>query len=362
MGKGAILYDSLRLPGGAERVALVLAKALPEATLCVGAADDASYWREYLEEDRLVSLNLSAEWAPWLAIRSLRAFSRQTQFLADLDWVVYSGSYAPVAVRNRQPGSNIYYCHTIPRFVYDLRDYYLSRLAFWQRPALHALIDYVRPRYESAIARMDKVIANSENVRERLRRYLGVDAQVVYPPVQIDRYQYEPPKGYYLSTARLESYKRVSLLIRAFLQMPDKKLVVASGGSQESYLMDLADGADNIHFAGWCGDARLRRLIQQSIATIYLPQDEDFGLSPVESMAAGKPVIGVAEGGLKETVVHERTGLLLRSNPGRVDVVEAVQAMNEARAYAMRDACMERARNFSGQQFVKAMKSVIGLH
>ncbi len=360
--RGAILYDTLRLPGGAERVALTLARAMPDSTLCVGGLDDASYWRDYVEPERVVSLGLKAEWAPWLALRSLNTFSRRTRFLQEVDWVIYSGSYAPVAVRNSAASRNVYYCHTIPRFVYDLRDYYLSRLSVWQKPALLALIDYVRPRYESAIAGMDRVIANSVNVQKRLKRYMNIQADVVYPPVTVDAYEFEPAEGYYLSTARLESYKRVSLLIRAFLRMPEKKLVVASGGSEERYLIDLAAGAPNIHFAGWCGDRRLRRLIQQSIATIYLPKDEDFGLSPVESMAAGKPVIGVSEGGLKETIVHEHTGFLLPVNPTQQDVIDAVVRMDEGTALSMRAACESRAEKFSGQEFIKAMKNAIGLH
>ena len=361
MSKGAILYDSMRLPGGAERVALTLARALEGSQLCVGGLDDASYWRDYLEPDRVTSLGIRAEWAPWLALSSMSAFSRKTEFLTEMDWVVFSGSYAPVAVKNRMKGRNIYYCHTIPRFVYDLRDYYLARLQPWQKPALLALIAYVRPRYEAAIAQMDTVIANSVNVQERLKRYLGIDSRVIYPPVQARDYQYEASQGYYISTARLESYKRVALLIRAFVKMPDKKLVVASGGSQERYLLNLAGGAPNIHFAGWCGNHRLRKLIQQSIATIYLPKDEDFGLSPVESMAAGKPVIGVAEGGLKETVIHEETGLLLPSEPTEQNVVDAVMRLDESFALSMRDGCTQRAKKFSGQQFIKAMKKVINL-
>ena len=115
--------------------------------------------------------------------------------------------------------------------------------------------------------------------------------------------------------------------------------------------MELADGAPNIHFAGWCGDSRLRRLIQQSIATVYLPKDEDFGLSPVESMAAGKPVIGVAEGGLNETILDGETGLLLPSNPTQQDVMDAVQRLNADTAASMRERCEQRAKNFSGQVF-----------
>ncbi len=240
-----------------------------------------------------------------------QAFARPTRFLDGYDWALFSGTNAPLAVHNHPSGKNYYYCHTLPRFVYDLKDYYLQRYPLVLRPALLALIAYVQPRYEQAIARIDTLIANSENVRNRLRHYLGRDAVVINPPCEVDYFHWQGQGDYFLSTARLEPFKRVDVLIEAFKRMPDQRLIVTSGGSQFPALRRQAADASNIIFTGWLDDDALLQLIGNAIATLYVAKDEDFRMSPVESMAAGKPVIGVAEGGLLETVLNGETGLLL---------------------------------------------------
>ena len=110
-------------------------------------------------------------------------------------------------------------------------------------------------------------------------------------------------------------------------------------------LQNLATGYSNISFTGWCEDEQWQQLMGESIATIYIPIEEDFGMSPVESMAAGKPVIGVAEGGLLETVVNGETGVLIEDVS--VDAVaEAVRFMSKDKASTMRAACENRAQLF----------------
>ncbi len=159
---------------------------------------------------------------------------------------------------------------------------------------------------------MHVIVANSENVQRRIKRYLGHDSIVVYPPIDTESFVWGEPQGYYLSTARLTPLKRVATIVEAFVRMPDRQLVVASGGEDEAALRRVAPrGHSNIRFTGWTDEAQLRSLISGAIATIYIPVDEDFGMSPVESMAAGKPVIGVAEGGLLETIVPGRDGGVL---------------------------------------------------
>jgi glycosyltransferase involved in cell wall biosynthesis len=212
-----------------------------------------------------------------------------------------------------------------------------------------------------ALARMSNVIANSENVRRRLAKYLRLDATVIYPPCDVDAYRWLGRGEFYLSTARLEPYKRVDLVVDAFRQMPNKSLVVVSGGSALPELKWRASGCGNIHFAGWVDEANLRRLMGNAIATLYLPRDEDFGLSPVESMAAGKPVIGVAEGGLIETVVHEETGILLSPEPKVEAIIAAVSKLDSERALGMRVACEQRARLFSRQRFLDQMQVLVGV-
>lgn len=358
-GKGIVLYDFLLVRGGAERLTMTLVRNWPGLDLGFGYRETACFSESELVGIRCFDLNAATLIPGWRSIKVMWAFLNRTRFLSEYDWVLYSGTNAPLAVHNHPHGKNILYCHTLPRFVYDLRDYYLARFPWYLRPALRALRFYVQHYYEPAVAKMDLVIANSENVRQRLLKYLGRDAVVVHPPCDTDKFCWQGQGDYYLSLARLECFKRVDLVIEAFRQMPEKRLIVASGGSEAEKLRRLAAGADNIEFVGWLADGALQDLVGNAIATIYIPKDEDFGMSPVESMAAGKPVIGVAEGGLLETVVDGETGVLLPAPPTVEGVREAVTEMTAENAGRMRSACEQRATRFSREVFLKKMKEIV---
>ena len=207
---------------------------------------------------------------------------------------------------------------------------------------------------------VDVTIANSNTVKKRFKDYLGCEARVVYPPVCIQKYKWISEGSYYLSTARLESYKRVDLIIRSFLSMPHKRLVITSGGSQLKSLRALACNAPNIEFTNWCTQQQLQKLVGNAIATIYLPINEDFGISPVESQAAGKPVIGVAEGGLLETVKHKVTGLLVDPKKlGIESLREAVEKMTRQYALSLKSNCESNSKLFSKEIFVTEMRSML---
>jgi glycosyltransferase involved in cell wall biosynthesis len=192
-----------------------------------------------------------------------------------------------------------------------------------------------------------------------VQRYLGREAAVLHPPVRTDAFRWLGDDGVFVSTARIAPLKRVEAIVRAFLKMPDQRLVVLSGGSDAQRLQRLAAGAPNIRFTGWVSDAERSTIIGRCRATLYVPVDEDFGISPVESMAAGKPVIGVREGGLRETVLHERTGLLLAPDFTHDDLCDAVRAMSAERARAMRAACELQADEFSEPRFRTRLLSLL---
>lgn len=354
-----LLYDFLQVAGGAERLMLELARGMPDRELIVS--------RRYPESNRL---DLSREvkvreiGSPFTRLagripEAVLAFRHRARFLARARSALYSGYYAPLAVRHQREGLRAYYCHTPPRFVYDMRDFYLGGYPAPLRRAASAAFALLRHEYEGAIRRMDLVISNSRNVQARLERYCGIASTVVHPPIDTSRFRYVGDDGYFVSLARLAPYKRVDLVVRAFREMPDQRLVVASGGPELSRLQALADGATNITFAGWQDDAGLAELVGRSRAAIYVPKDEDFGMSPVEAMAAGKPVIGVAEGGLLETIVPGVTGVLLEPAPGIEAVIRSVRSMNSSRASAMRQDCIERASAFSTPVFLDRMRALM---
>lgn len=353
-----LLYDHLEVYGGAERVLATLQQHWG-SDVCVGFYRRQSFG-DQIPQRRLIDLGADHHWQPLRLAKVLNGFSKQGEKVARQYPVrLYAGAYSVLAHRPQHEGRAIYYCHTPPRFLYDLRDHYAQTLPPWQRPLLAALRAWLQPRYEAAVKSMHTVLANSRNVQQRLKTFLNIDSQLVYPPVDTDRFKWISDGDYFLSTSRLEPLKRVDVLVEAFKTMPHQKLVVASGGREFERIKRLAADAPNIHFTGWITDEQLRRLIGECRATLYVPKDEDFGMSPVESMAAGKPVIGVAEGGLLETVQHGQTGLLLEQLSAQT-IGEAVETISASCRAQTRSACERRSRAFSRDRFLRAMDAVRG--
>ena len=357
--KPIVLHDYFAAAEGGGKLCLVLAQGL-NADLGYGfRKPDHPFFQDQPTTSFQHDLAAYSIFPLWQQLKLSLAFSKQTQFLKNYTHAIYSGFYAPLAVRNHTEGCNILYCHTPPRFIYDQQEFYMRSLPAGLRFALRAFIDYLQPRYEQSIAQMDAVITNSKNTQQRIHRYLNKESIVIYPPCDTAGFVWRGQGNYYLSTARLDPLKRVELIVKAFLQMPDKRLIVASGGDQFQYLRKLAGHASNIEFTGWIDNERLTALVGNAIATIYLPKDEDFGMSPVESMAAGKPVIGVSEGGLLETIIAEETGLLLDSVLTIDAICNAVNVLNPQRALVMRYACEARAKHFDTAIFLQKMREIM---
>lgn len=358
-----LLYDFMQVAGGAERVTLTLAEAFPEFRTVVSRCYPQA--APVLQASSAQVHELRGGWSAWLPriLESMWCFRVRARCLHDAETVIYSGFYAPLAVHHQQRGRRIYYCHTIPRFAYDLYDSTLEGFPLPLRPLYALFVRWFRRQYEAAIGRMDLILVNSENVRQRLLRYTGRDAEVVYPPVATQHFHALEDAGYYLSTARLVANKRVDVIVQAFMAMPERRLVVLSGGPEADRLQAMAAGAPHIVFTGWQSDEALRRWVGGARAVIYLPVDEDFGMSPVEAMAAGKPVIGVAEGGLLETVVSGETGVLIDSPPDSralVQAVTATEALCATQGTRLQAACMARAQGFTEARFIERMRQIIG--
>jgi glycosyltransferase involved in cell wall biosynthesis len=353
-----VLHDYMQVNGGAERLVSTIVRALPGFSLGVSGIYPGFSRSADLSKIDLKLLNRLPRYLPRIP-KALLTFGGRVQCIEDANTVIYSGVYAPLAVKSQLHGLRVYYCHTPPRFAFDKKKEYLEKIPMPARSLVNVVINAYRHAYKRAVGEMDVVLTNSDHVRRRLAEQLDVEAHVVYPPVDIKAFKWKSQGNYYLSLGRLEPNKRIDRVVKAFLKLPERKLIVASGGSQFKTLRTLASTAPNISFAGWSSDEELISLIANSIACIYIPRDEDFGMSTIESMAAGKPVIGVAEGGLLETVINGHTGVLLPPNPNTEQIVAAVLDMNTHVALSMRNSCERRAMNFTEKIFLEQIRSVI---
>jgi len=285
------------------------------------------------------------------------AFLYQTKFISEYKTVIFSGDCIS-AVRNASPDQQkIYYCHTPPRYLYDLKNQYLAKVPWLLKPVFLCISQVFRFMYERDIKKMDVVLTNSKNTRDRIKKYLWIDAHILYPPVDLDEFKYVWQEDYYLSCARLSGAKRVDMIVEAFTKMPDKKLKVIYGlnDPDREKIFALSQGHDNIECITLPWNVWFKEMVWNTIATLYIPVDEDFWMIPLESMAAGKPVIWVNEWWLKESIIHNETGILLEPDFSISDICDAVQYITLHQSSQMRDRCQQRAGEFGLEEFEKIL-------
>jgi len=354
-----ILHDYFEYPDGGGRLTLFLSKIL-NAPIGYGfKKHNHPFFADEYKNIKDFNLNSYAAFPVIKQLSLIKAFLLKTKFLQKYDIVFYSGAYAPLSIKNHSTGFNIYYCHTPPRFIYDQKKLFLLQQPFWLKPFMKFFLFFYKKYYASCISKMDVVLTNSINVQKRIKQYLGMESVVVYPPCDTSRFVWLGQKDYYLSTARLDSLKRIDIIVEAFLKMPDKKLVIISNGSLKKKILQLIGNAKHIIFMNQVSDSQLLDLIGYCIATIYIPINEDFGMSPIESMSAGKPVIGVAEGGLTESIIHNKTGFLLNPDFTVKDLISFVMEMDTAKALHMRNDCEIRAKRFDINTFKQNIHTII---
>lgn len=235
--------------------------------------------------------------------------------------LVFSSSHA--VAKGIRPGTAVHvcYCHTPMRYIWDAEDDY-------QMSALKKLVfGAVRSRLQrwdcEASKRVHHFIANSDFVRERIRRYYGRESDVVPPPIDTDFFNSskgQPREDFYLSTGALVPYKRFDVVVRAFNSL-GKRLVVAGDGPELKRLRGIA--ASNVNVRGWVSNEELRRLYRTARALVYTAR-EDFGIVAVEAQSCGCPVIAYGAGGLTE-VVREGVNGLFFAEQHEQDVIDAVK-------------------------------------
>lgn len=356
-----IFHDTFLYKWGGERLILMMGKAL-QADIASGFFSSGSFQlRKEGFQGEMISVSTEVFTKGIRHIKLKWAFLFRSQFLKQYKTIIFSGDSLS-AVRNcRKESKKIYYCHTPPRYIYDLHHLYRKKVPLFLRPLFILWCRIFRFLYERDISRMDLIVTNSKNTQERLQKFLWVEAQILYPPVDTSLFIPGESKGYFLSFARLADAKRVDRIVEAFQKLPSEKLIVIYGKNdpQKQKIFELAKGYPNIECITLQDNNLLYDYIAHARATIYIPIDEDFGMSPVESMAAGKPVIWVNEGGLKETILHEKTWVLIPESCKIEDIIQAVEYISEEKAQSMKEACMKQAQKFSLREFTESLKIII---
>jgi len=222
---------------------------------------------------------------------------------------------------------HVAYCHSPTRYLWDWSEQYLEE----EVPApLRAMVRSLLPGLREAdlrgAARVDRWIANSDVVRERIKRYYGKDSEVVHPPVDVDAFAPAEQRGdFWVIVSRLSAYKRVDVAVKAFNEV-GLRLIVVGEGRERGALEQVA--RDNVTFAGRVDDATVRQLLGAARGFIF-PAEDDFGIVCVEALASGAPVVALGRGGATEIVRDGIDGALV-AEPDPAQFAEAVRRIERA--------------------------------
>ncbi|MDZ7766680.1 MAG: glycosyltransferase family 4 protein [Melioribacteraceae bacterium] len=278
--------------------------------------------------------------------------------ISDYEIILSSSHSVSKGVLSNSKQLHICYCHTPMRYAWDLYHQYIHESGlssglkgYFAKYFLHKIRiwDFISSQ------RVDHFIANSNYIAKRIKKNYGREAEVIYPPVDVDKFQLSNKKGdYYLIVARFVPYKKVDIAIKAFKNLPDKKLVVVGSGPDEDKLRSLA--SSNVEFLGYQSDENLAELMRNAKAFIYTAE-EDFGITIVEAQAAGTPVIAYGVGGASETVLHGKTGLLFNEQTAN-SLVDAVKKFEQGLDFEPK-VIRDHAKQFSRVRFEKEIKDFI---
>jgi glycosyltransferase involved in cell wall biosynthesis len=346
----ALVHDWIVSIRGAEKVLESLSRIYPGADLFTLRydADGVRLSRELSERpvhtsfvDRLARLagGPSVALAGFRLLLPFFPLAIESFRLEEYDLVI-SSSHAVAKGAIAPPGAvHVSYVHTPMRYIWEASTSYAPRIPGGAvgRAAFGLLAHYLRLWDTAATARVDALVANSRYTRDRIRRCYGRDAAIIEPPVEIERFERIPDPApdvvagappMYLCVSALVPYKRVELAVRAFLGRRER-LVVVGEGADHDRLAGIAGAAPNIELRGRLDDAAVDALFAQCQAVIH-PALDDFGIVPVEALAAGRPVVAFAGGGATDSVRDGETGVLFAEATPRA-LGEAVTRLQRLR-------------------------------
>ncbi len=307
----ALVHDHLAQDGGAEKVAKAFTEIFPGSPVFTLVYDERNVEPDWKDKNIQTSFlqNLPFGVSKYQWYLNLMPAATEHHRLNDFKLILSSSSIFSKGIIPGQNSTHICYCHTPPRFLWTSTHNYLEDLNqnFLIKKMLPIMLTRLRQWDKIAAERVDHFIANSREVQKRIKKYYNRDSEVIHPPVDTAKFCISNNIGnYFLAGGRLVGYKRFDLLVTAFnrLNMP---LIIFGDGPQKKHLQQNAK--NNIQFLGKVSEKKKSELYRHCLAYLN-PQLEDFGITAVEAMASGRPVIAFRAGGALETVIEGKTGTL----------------------------------------------------
>ncbi len=355
--KTAIVHEWFVNYAGSERVVESLVNVFPDA--------DVFALVDYLN-DELRKIILKGKYAKTSYIQKLPfAKTKHRNYLplfpsaieklnlSGYDLIISSSHAVAKGIKKNKNQLHITYCHSPMRYVWDQAENYLRG---FKGTAAKIFINYLRKWDLKSALKVNYFIANSHHIAEKIKRIYERDAEVIYPPVDVSKFSVETNKeDYYLAASRMVPYKKLNLVVEAFNDMSDKKLIVAGSGPEKNKIRAMA--ASNTKIVGNLSRQELKSYMKKAKAFVFAAE-EDFGIILVEAMACGTPVIALNKGGAKESVINGKTGILFDGqNPKSIK--KAVLKFEEQKNSFDSEIIRKHAEKFSRQIFENNIKNFV---
>jgi glycosyltransferase involved in cell wall biosynthesis len=305
----ALVHDYLLVMRGAERTFAAMAATWPEAPIYTLLYDEAATGGVFGGRDVHTSHLQKLRVRQSGFRRLLPLFPRATERLPvqEYDLILSSSSAFAHGVRPGPDAKHICYCHTPFRYVWSEERLALEEASPLTKPAVRRVLGRLRDWDRRASRRVTRYVANSETTRARIRAAWNRESALVHPPVDVDRFSIGTPEDYLLVVTELVRHKRVDVALEA-ARRAKRGIKVVGGGPELTRLRD--EFGDSAEFLGRVADHELPELYAGALALV-VPGVEEFGIAAVEAQAAGRPVVAAAAGGVLETVMPGRTGVLV---------------------------------------------------
>lgn len=353
--KVAIAHDSITQLGGAERVVQAIHEVYPDAPVFTLIYDKKL--KEHFEDWTIVSSPLQYLYdivPKFQFMLPLIPFAVKFFDFSKFDVVISSSSVFMKGINVPKDVLHINYCHTPARFLWDHKDEYIKEEApTLLKPILKWYLKWMQGWDYRGAQRVNKFLVNSSNIENKVKKFYKRESTILYPFVDIEYFHPTIEKeDYYLVAGRLQGYKRADLVIQLFNKL-GKRLHVVGTGRAVAKLQEIA--GSNIHFMGRVPDHVLRDQFSGARAYIY-PQEEDFGIMPLEANATGTPVIAYGKGGALETVIDGKTGVLFEEQ-----TEESLKAAIERFEHStfLSEDLFEQAHKFSKERFKRELREFV---
>lgn len=364
--KIAVVCDWLVVYAGAERVLEQILKIYPQADVFCLVDFIPEGKRDFLLNKKTCTSfiqRLPKAKTKYRSYLPLMPLAIEQLDVTGYDLVISSSHAVAKGIMTGPNQVHISYVHSPIRYAWDLQHQYLHEagLEHGMKSWLARLVLHYMRIWDSRTANgVDYFIANSEFIARRIKKVYGREAEVIYPPVDVEAYELcEEKDDFYLTASRMVPYKKIRLIVEAFNQMPDKKLVVVGDGTEFEKTKEIAE--ENITLMGYQPFEVLKEKMQKAKAFVFAAE-EDFGITPVEAQACGTPVIAYGRGGALETVCgldsDAPTGVFFSEQSAK-SIIEAVEVFEKNADKITADNCRKNAERFGIDIFVSRLSNFL---